>query len=356
MGTPADPPLRIAMTVDPLIPVPPRHYGGIERIVAFLAEGLAARGHRVTLWAAPGSVVPSAAELIAYGSPPHTRPRDRLRELAQVMAGLARRWRRFDIVHSFGRLAGLLPLFPCPVPKIQSYQREIRRRNVIWAARLAGSSISFTACSTACRRRVSDVGRWETVYNGVRLSDYTPVMEVERDAPLMFLGRIERIKGVHTAIAVARATQRRLVIAGNVVDEPRHRRYFDEEIAPLVDGERIVCIGPVDDRQKNRLLGRAAALLMPIEWGEPFGIVMAEALACGTPVIGLRRGAVPEVIEHGVTGFVCETADEMIEATRALATIDRAACRARCERLFSNEVIVDAYETLYRRRVAELRR
>jgi glycosyltransferase involved in cell wall biosynthesis len=229
--------LTVAITADPYFPVPPKIYGGIERIVAFLVEGLIHRGHRVTLWAASGSAV--GCPTITYGSPPHNRPRDRLRELWQVASTLTPRARSFDIVHSFGRLAALLPLLPTRLPKVQSYQRAIAPRSVIWGNRLAGRSLVFTACSTSCRRAVSHIGQWETIHNGVRLADYMFMPGVDPEAPLMFLGRIERIKGPHTAIEVARRSGRRLVIAGNIVEEEWHRRYFEQEIAPDIDGDRI---------------------------------------------------------------------------------------------------------------------
>lgn len=341
--------LRIALIVDPYLPVPPVLYGGIERIVDFLIQGLVERGHEVVLWAAPGSKV--RCEVVEYGSGTHSSTRDRIRELLQVAAALTRRYRDFDVVHSFGRLASLLPLFPLRIPKIQSYQRAITPRNITWATRLAGESITFTACSTSCRRAVSHIGRWETIYNGVRLADYAFQAEVTPDAPLVFLGRIERIKGAHTAIAVAKAAGRRLILAGNVVKSEPHQRYFDEEVAPHVDGSTVEYVGPVNDGQKNALLGSAAALLMPIEWNEPFGIVMAEALACGTPVIAFRRGAVPEVVEHGVSGLVCNTLEGMVASVGQLDQLDRAAARTRVECNFSDRVIVDAYEALYRRLV-----
>lgn len=341
------PPLRIALTADPYNPVPPKLYGGIERIVALLAHGLLGRGHEVTLWAAEGSSIPCPT--ITYGRPPHHRRQDRLGELFDVASTLAPRRRTFDLVHSFGRLAALLPLLPLRrLPKVQSYQRAIARRSVVWGSRLAGRSLLFTACSTTCRRAVSDVGQWATVPNGVPLESYTFKAEVAPDAPLVFLGRLERIKGPHHAIEIARRSGRRLILAGNVVRDIEHsRRYFEDEIGPHIDGDRVRYVGPVDDAGKDRLLGEAAALLMPIEWEEPFGIVMAEALACGTPVIGARRGAVAEVVADGCTGFVCDSVEQMTAAVDRLARIDRRACRERCADMFSDRVIVDAYENLY---------
>jgi len=140
------------------------------------------------------------------------------------------------------------------------------------------------------------------------------------------------------------------VLAGNRVDEDGG--YFAREIEPHLDGGRARWIGPVDDAAKAALLGRAAALLMPVEWEEPFGMVMAEALACGTPVIGFARGAVPEVVRDGVTGFVCRTVEEAAARVGELPSLDRAAARADCEARFSARAYVDAYETLYRELVA----
>jgi glycosyltransferase involved in cell wall biosynthesis len=337
--------LRIAITADPYLPVPPRLYGGIERVIALLVSGLVRRGHDVTLIAHPQSHTP--ATLIPYGAPPHTRPAARTRELVQVASALVRLSGSIDIVHSFGRLAALLPVLPMrALKKIQSYQREIPWAGVRRAARLSGDSILFTGCSTSLYGSANGAARgtqWRTVFNCVDPSSYVAMTTVPDDAPLAFLGRIERIKGTHTAIAIARAAGRPLVIAGNVADAD----YFNAEIAPHVDNRTVNYVGEVDDGAKSRLLGESAALLMPIEWDEPFGIVMAEAFACGTPVIGFRRGSVPEVVREGVNGFVVSDVAKAAAAVQQLHRIDRDTVRRDCETRFSCDAIVDAYEQLY---------
>ena len=344
--------MRIALTVDPDIPVPPTHYGGIERVVDMLARGLVKRGHSVTLFAHPASS--TAGLLLAYGVPPHVGWRARVTELAQVGAGLWRRRGEFDLVHSFGRLRALLPVLPLrALPKLQSYQREqVPWRGVKMAVRLAGESLRFTACSrSVCAERPRHGvrgGRWHVIANGVEMAKYDFVVRVGADAPLVFLGRLEPFKGAHHAIAIARAAGRRLIIAGNQVASGPDVDYFGRRIAPEIDGACVTYVGPVDDGQKNALLGSAAALLMPVEWEEPFGIVMAEALACGTPIIGFARGSVPEIVEHGVNGYLCQTADEAVAAVRGLDRIDRATVRADCVARFSDHVVVDGYERLYR--------
>jgi glycosyltransferase involved in cell wall biosynthesis len=192
-------------------------------------------------------------------------------------------------------------------------------------------------------------GDWRVVYNCARPSLYRVSLAVDAAAaPLVFLGRLERCKGAHTAIDVALATGRDLIVAGNVSSLPEERAYFDQELRPRFDDRQVRYIGPVDDRQKLALLGGAAALLLPIEWEEPFPVVLPEALLCGTPIVALGRGGVPEGIDQGVTGFVCATAAEMADVIPRLPTIDRARCRAEAERRFSDTVIADEYEALYR--------
>lgn len=338
-------PLSIAVLADPDLPVPPTHYGGIERVIHLLVEGLHERGHHVVLVAHRASRV--SCEVIPY-------PRDRSLSVLDMLANAATvarlLRRRVDVVHSFGRLACLTPLAVTRTPKFMSYQRAITPSSVRQARRIFGASLEFTACSRQMVDAAGVPGTWHVVYNGVSLARFSFQPHVDGQAPLVFLGRIEEIKGAHLAIAIAQKCGRPLVLAGNI--EPAHQSYFDQRIRPHVDGRSIRYVGPVDDRQKNELLGQAGALLMPIVWDEPFGIVMAEALACGTPVIGFRRGSVPEVITHGTTGFVGESIDDLVDGVHSLSRLDRRACRAAAERRFSEQAVVGAYEALYRARCA----
>ncbi|MGE0039637.1 MAG: glycosyltransferase [Vicinamibacterales bacterium] len=339
--------MRILITADPFLPVPPVRYGGIERVIALLVERLVARGDEVALVAHPDSRTPAA--LVPYGWPPHAGVR-RLADLASLARAVWTRRGAVDIVHSFGRLAALAPVLHRGAPPVvQSYQRAVPWRGVERARRLATGGLRFVGCSSALYADAPPAGRrlWRTVYNAVDMSTYDARAAVAPDAPLVFLGRLEAIKGVHHAVRIARAAGRRLVIAGNRVPTPDGRAYFAASVEPHLEDPSVEYIGEVDDAAKNAVLGAAAALLMPIEWEEPFGIVMAEALACGTPVVGLRRGSVPEVVRDGVTGFVCETPEDMVAAVGRLGTLDRGACRADAEARFSADALVGGYAAVY---------
>lgn len=342
--------MRIALTADPELPVPPVHYGGIERIVDMLARGLVDRGHEVTLFAHRDSS--SAGRLVAWPGLSSQSKIDTLRNAATLAREVARG--DFDVVHSFSRIAYLLPILGLRLPKLMTYQREIPRRSVVLGHRLSRGTLEFSAISQFMMAGVKDIGAWHLVYNGVPLASYDFKASVPPDAPLAFLGRIEEIKGPHIAIEVARRANAGLVIAGNIPEA--HRGWFEQNIAPHIDGDRVRYIGPVDDKQKNELLGSARAFLMPILWEEPFGIVMAEAMACGTPVIGFRRGAVPEVVEDNLTGYVVDTTEEMGVALSAIETIDRFAVRARVERMFSENSIVEGYIDIYKQMLSRSNR
>jgi glycosyltransferase involved in cell wall biosynthesis len=232
--------------------------------------------------------------------------------------------------------------------KVQTYMRRVNPRNMQITARLRANDMHFTAVSRSIRQTgLPGGGTWHVIYNSAEPSRYPFVKNVGANAPLVFLGRFERCKGAHTAIAAARLTGRTLLLAGTQSPLPEEQDYFAREVAPQIDGQLIQFVGPVDDEAKRSLLGGAAALLLPIEWDEPFPVVLPEALLCGTPVISFRRGGNPEGIVHGETGFICDTVDQMADAVRAVHQLDRAACRADGERRFSTTAIADAYLRVY---------
>ena len=338
--------MRILLTADPEIAVPPRGYGGIQRIVDALVREYRAQGHTVGLAARAGSESPADA---VFGWPGNSSL-SKLDTLRNTLA-LRRAARDFrpDLLHSFSRLAYLAPLLPTRLPKIMSYQRHTGGRQVALAARLGGRSLRFTGCSefiSAMGRKAG--GDWRTIFNFIEPDKLDFVPSVPPDAPLVFLSRVESIKGADLAIAVARAAGRRLIIAGNHADTGPERDYWDREIAPHLGTAGIEYAGEVDDVRKNALLGRAAAMIVPIQWDEPFGIVFTEALAAGTPVITCARGALPEIVEEGRTGFFMGTVAEGAAAVGRLADIDRAECRRAALGRLSLAACAAQYVALYR--------
>jgi glycosyltransferase involved in cell wall biosynthesis len=341
--------LKIAIIVNPLIPVPPEKYGGIERIVYMLIQELIAKGHDITLYANEDSK--PGCELVGYreSDPYGMADMIRINALTSKIA-----FQNFDVVHTFGRMSNIALLMLSKLPKIVSYQLPPTLSQIKKVTKFARKgSIHFTGCSNYISNQIAPYAPVTTIYNGVDTGEYTFTPSVADDAPLVFLGRIQNEKGTHIAIQTALTADRKLIIAGNVPEESIHRVYFEEKVKPFIDGSRVTYVGPVNNSEKDALLGAAAALLMPVTWDEPFGIVMAEALACGTPVIGFKRGSVPEVVQHGVNGYLCDTAQEMAAFANEIQKINRADCRRIAEEKFSSGTIGNQYEELYKRVVAK---
>jgi len=332
----------ILLLADPILPVPPPLYGGIERIVDFLAEGLASRGWKVTLACHPNSTC--GVSRVSYPTDSLNR-NSRLRNAGFLLPRFIKG--NFDLVHSFAHPDLSLALWPFKQPLIQSFQAVPHWGAFSKRTRFVPKkNLHFTTCGHHMVERFSKIAPTHGIHNGVRIEQFDFQPSAPPDAPLVFLGRIEPIKGTHTAIEITKATNRRLIIAGNRSDNPTMDRYFREKVEPHLC-DQISYVGSVNNVQKNKLLGSAAAFLMPIEWDEPFGIVMAEALACGTPVIGTARGALPEIVTGGVTGKGCENVAEMIRAVETVSLFSREECRKSAETRFSSDIIVNQYINLY---------
>lgn len=342
--------MKILFSVDATIPVPPKLYGGVERLVASLAEEYQRQGHTLALVAHPESNAP----VEAFFPWPCTTNAGGLDGLRNALA-LRRAVQAFrpDVHHCFSRLLWLYPLvLPGSgghFPILMSYGREPTGRTVRLSRRVMGARLEFAGCSRqiAEKGRVRGGGVWHAIPNFVDLAKLNFRPTVAPDAPLVFLSRIEPIKGCHTAIAIAKASGRRLLIAGNRVETGSAAGYWDREIAPHLGHNGIEYVGTVDDEQKNELLGSAAAMLVPIDWEEPFGLVFAEALACGTPVISCPRGALPEIVEQGLHGFLINSVQEGVAAVGRLGEISRAECRRRVEENFTLEIVAAKYLDLF---------
>ncbi len=338
--------MRILLIMDPGIPVPPPFYGGHERLVAMFVDEYKKMGHEVTLLAGPGSV---SQRVKHFGL--NNLNRSALRkatELFEAWFYIYRNKHKFDLIHNFGRLLYLLPILSHPVKKIMTYGRDVTGSAIRKICTLPNKNLIFTACSNYCVSTGNVAGNWQTVYNAIDFSKYNLKSSVGVEAPLMFLGRIEQIKGVHTAVELAIKTGNKLWIGGNIAAE--HMTYYRDQIEPYVDNEQIIYLGPLNDNQKNEYLGRSKALLFPIEWDEPFGMVMVEAMACGTPVIAYKRGSVPEVVEDGINGYSGATIQELITKIEKIPLIDRANCRQYAAKRFDVSVIAKHYLNLFKQR------
>lgn len=329
--------------MDPGILIPVTGYGGHERLVDMFAKEYHRLGHEVHLLVTNGSVVLNCTVhgLGKAGFPPAKR--DANRAIYTAWKFLWKQRDYFDLIHNFGRLLYLLPVWNSNVKKIMTYGREITGSNINRLLKLPHQNIVFTGCSKNLISRSGAIGNWHTVYNAIDFNKYKLTDNLPEDAPLIFLGRIEKIKGCHTAIAVAKATNNKLVIAGNISPLAEEQKYFEDYIKPHIDGENIQYIGEVNDAQKNLWLGKSKALLMPIEWNEPFGIVMIEAMACGTPVIAFNRGSVQEIITEGITGFRVVTKFEMVDAVNKINLIDRPSCRNKAADEFDVKIVAQQY-------------
>lgn len=342
--------MRILLVADPGIPVPPVNYGGIERIVDTLARVLTARGHEVGLAADASSQCPCTHFTPWQGKEVRSAA-DTLRNSLALRR--ATKDFRPDLVHSFARIATLWPLRFSAVPVIMSYQRHVGARQIRTARALVGRGLTFTGCSEFISRQgLQGGGQWEAIPNFIDPAQIGFAASVPSDAPLLFLSRIERIKGPDLAIKVAKAAGRRLILAGNHAESGPELEYWRDQVEPHIGHDGISYVGPVDNKAKDELLRQAAALLVPIQWDEPFGIVFAEALAAGTPVITCRRGATPEIVEEGRTGFFGDSTESLVKAVGRLGEINRELCRQQALARFSSEVVTTAYESLYARRVS----
>jgi glycosyltransferase involved in cell wall biosynthesis len=333
--------------MDPFIPVPPIFYGGIERVVYDIACEYKKMGHSVTIIAGPGSFSPD--RLIVYGKKSgKSTPRLRLSLLFSLSKILLKEIKSHDVIHNFGRLAWLFPIAWSNIRKVHTYMRYITPENIKWLNRLSVKNIVYTGVSQAIvNTGIGGGGTWKVIYNCAPIDKFTFQQNVVTDAPLVFLGRIERCKGLHTAITVALASNHNLIIAGNVSDISEEKEYFQKEILPRINGTSIIYVGPVDNSQKNSLLGKAKALLLPIEWFEPFPVVLPEAYACGTPVLAFSGGGMEEGVIHEKTGYICNSIEDMVNRVASVSKIDRSLCRQIAEEKYSDHKIANDYLAIY---------
>ncbi|HZP43875.1 MAG TPA: glycosyltransferase family 4 protein [Candidatus Binatia bacterium] len=340
--------MRIAQIAPLYESVPPRRYGGTERVVSHLTEELVARGHEVTLFASGDSVtrarlVPGCSEALR----PSGRRVDAVALHLAMLLEAYQRARDFDLVHCHTDYLGLPLAAQSAAATIVTLHGRLDLAET-HAVYRAFPRVPLVSVSDAQRAPLAGV-RWAaTVHHGLP-------RDLFRFHPgpgrfLLFLGRISPEKRPDAAIRVAIAAGVPLRIAAKV-DRADHA-YFEEVVRPLLDHPLVEFLGEVDDRAKEALLADALALLFPIDWPEPFGLVLIEAFACGTPVIARRRGSVPEIVTDGVTGFLCETEEEMARAVARVSTLSRRACRDDFERRFTVARMTDDYLRVFARTLA----
>jgi glycosyltransferase involved in cell wall biosynthesis len=338
----ADNALRIAMVAPPWYPVPPEAYGGIEQLIADLVRPLADLGHKVTLIGVGDDPEADLVDLRTFDRPQSYRMGEALPEV--LHAARANRLiaaMNVDVVHDHS-LAG-------PITATARDARTVLTVHGPVTGELGelydelGDSIELVAISEAQRSFRPDLNWVATVHNAIDVAEF-PYRDDKQDY-VLFLGRMCHDKGVHLAVDAARAAGRRLLIAAKCNEDPEYA-YFEEYVRPRL-GPDVEYLGEADVARKRELLRDASCLLLPVLWEEPFGLVMVEALACGTPVVALRRGSVPEVIVDGVTGLVCDDPEELPAALEEVRRIDPRDCRLDAEHRFDLPVMARAYERVY---------
>ena len=330
--------LRVAMLAPISWRTPPRHYGPWELVTSLLTEALVERGVDVTLFATADSLTAGALDGVCPA--PYSEDSSIDAKVWEIMhvAHLFEQASGFDLIHNQADFVPLAFSRLVETPVITTIHGFSSER-ILPVYKAYEDRVSYVAISDSDRH--PSLRYAATIHHGIQLDDF-PFDPVGGE-DLLFYGRIHADKGAAEAIEVARRTDRRLVMAGIIQDADYHRQL----VAPALDGERVRHVGAVGGVARGRLLGSARALLHLINFDEPFGLSVVEALACGTPVIAIKRGSMPELIDHGVTGFLVETIEEAVVAVGRLGEIDRAACRAAVEARFTVDRMADRYLALY---------
>jgi glycosyltransferase involved in cell wall biosynthesis len=335
--------MRIAQVAPLAESVPPRFYGGTERVVSILTDELVRQGHDVTLFASGDSRTP--ARLIPMCSRAHrlSDVRDTLADHVRMVEHVIGRADEFDVIHFH-----IAELHFSPARRMRTaHMTTLHGR--LDLAELAVlfhdfPDIPVVSISNAQRTPIPHAGWIGTVHHGLPVDALT--FQPSHDGYLAFLGRVSPEKRLDRAIEIASACGWPLRVAAKV--DPADREYFEDEIRPLLANPLVDFIGEIGEEQKSAFLGGARALLFPIDWPEPFGLVMIEALACGVPVVAYRGGSVTEIIEDGVTGFVVDDLEDAIRATKRVDQLSRRVCRQTFERRFSASRMASDYLELYR--------
>jgi glycosyltransferase involved in cell wall biosynthesis len=317
---------------------PPRHYGPWESVASLLTEGLVARGHDVTLFATADSQ--TSGRLHAVCPRGYEEDRDLIPKVWECLhiSELFEHADAYDIIHNHFDYLPLTYSGLTTTPVVTTIH-GFSSPGILPVYKKYNGKVFYVSISDADRS--PDLDYIKTIHHGIdiRQFDFQPAA----DDTLLFFGRIHQDKGVREALSIARACGKKLIVAGIIQDHA----YYDQYVAPHIDNDTVVYVGSVGPAERNRLLGKACALLHPIQFDEPFGLSVIESMACGTPVIAFNRGSMPELFENGKSGFLVDNVDKAIESVARIEEIDRATCRRHVERHFTVDRMVDAYIHVY---------
>jgi glycosyltransferase involved in cell wall biosynthesis len=330
--------MHIAMLSPIAWRTPPRHYGPWESVASLLTEGLVARGHEVTLFATADSQ--TSGTLHAVCPQGYEENRSRIPKVWECLhiSELFEHADAYDIIHNHFDYPPLT-FTSLTVTPVLTTIHSLSSPGIPPVYKKYNNKAFYVSISDADRS--PDLDYIKTIHHGVDLQQFD--FQPAPDDYLLFFGRIHQEKGTREALKIARTCSKKLILAGIIQDHA----YYDQYVGPHIDLDKVIYIGRVGPVVRNRLLGKACALLHPIQFDEPFGLSVIESMACGTPVIAFNRGSMPEIIENGVTGFLVGNLDEAIEAVTRIKNIDRAGCRGHVERHFTVERMIDEYMHVY---------
>jgi glycosyltransferase involved in cell wall biosynthesis len=343
--------VRIALVCPPWLAVPPKGYGGIEWVVSMEADGLAEAGHNVTLFATGDSITKARLEYVFDVAPGSTAINDVTLDTTHTLFSLRDVRDRFEVLHVHSPFSALAAAIETGVPTVHTLHGSFTPE-MIRLYDLVGDRAWFVAISEAQKRFHESLRYGGVVYNGIDMAFYS--FNTQKEDFILFLGRAAPEKGWRRAIEAAKLAGEHLVSAVKIA-HPTEQEEWEKNIKPILPKDWTL-LGEISQEEKVDLLRRAKAVLFPIDWPEPFGLVMTEAMACGTPVIATPRGSVPEVIVDGVTGWIVSVENypqEAAEKLKHLDEIDPQAGRERVQRLFSKEAMVAGYEGVFERVVAD---
>jgi glycosyltransferase involved in cell wall biosynthesis len=330
--------MHIAMLSPIAWRTPPRHYGPWESVASMLTEGLVARGHDVTLFATADSQTSGRLHAVCprgYEEDPSLIPK--VWECLHI-SELFEHADTYDIIHNHFDFLPLTYSGLTTTPIVTTIH-GFSSPGILPVYKKYNGNVFYVSISDADRS--PDLDYIQTIHHGIDIQQFD--FQPDPDDTLLFFGRIHQDKGVREALYIAKACNKKLILAGIIQDHA----YYDQYVAPHLDNDLVVYVGSVGPVERNRLLGKACALLHPIQFDEPFGLSIVESMACGTPVIAFDRGSMPELIENGQNGFLVSNVNEAVEAVARIKAIDRAACRRHVERRFTVERMIDEYIDVY---------